>query len=146
MSDNVQRTQHPVDPNLLEAIGAKSAWADAVTVGPFVWAAGQIGWDKRTGRFPDGIEAQTEQALENVKEVLERAGATMADVVSLRAYLVDQDDYHRYEPIYHRYFPEHPPARVSIVVASNIHDALIDFEVVAVKGSGASVAEADGRG
>lgn len=123
----------PVDPDLLTAIGAESAWSDAVCVGPFVWAAGQIGWDKKTGRLLDGIEAQAEQALKNLKDVLERAGATLADVVSIRAYLIDQDDYHRYEPIYQRYFPVEPPARVSVVVAQNIHDALIDFEVVAVK-------------
>jgi 2-iminobutanoate/2-iminopropanoate deaminase len=129
------RTHHPVASELLEAIGAHSAWSDAVCVGPFVWAAGQIGWDKATGVLADGIEKQAEQALENVKEVLQRAGATMADVVSLRAYLVDQEDYHRYEPIYQRYFPDKQPARVSIVVAENIHHALIDFEVVAVKSS-----------
>lgn len=127
------RTYIPVDPILLEAIDAESAWSDAVCVGPFVWVAGQIGWDKTTGEFAEGIEAQTEQALENVKAVLQRAEATLEDVVSLRAYLVDHDDYHRYEPIFKRYFPQDPPVRVSIVVAQNIHDALIDFEVVAVK-------------
>jgi 2-iminobutanoate/2-iminopropanoate deaminase len=123
----------PVNSELLEAIDARSAWSDAVSVGPFVFAAGQIGWDKRTGKMAEGIEAQAAQALENIKDVLERAGATMADVVSLRSYLVDEDDYHRYEPIYQRYFPQNPPARVSIVVARNIHGALVDFEVVAVK-------------
>jgi 2-iminobutanoate/2-iminopropanoate deaminase len=128
-----ERTHVPVDPSLLAAIGAKSAWSDAICVGPLVWLTGQLGWDKRTGRLAEGIEAQTEQALVNVKEVLERAGATMADVVSVRAYLVDHDDYHRYEAVYRRFFPEHPPVRVSVVVAENIHHALIDFEVVAVK-------------
>jgi len=127
------RTHHPVASDLLEAIGAESAWSDAISLDRLVWAAGQIGWDKRTGKLAEGIEAQTEQALENVKATLERAGATLADVVSVRAYLVNHDDYHRYEPIYQRYFPEDPPTRVSIVVADNIHHALIDFEVVAVK-------------
>jgi hypothetical protein len=46
---------------------------------------------------------------------------------------VSHDDYHRYEPIYQRYFAEDPPVRVSIVVAENIHHALIDFEVMAVR-------------
>jgi 2-iminobutanoate/2-iminopropanoate deaminase len=133
---DLPRTIVPAPPELLQAIGAQSAWSDAVCVGPFVWLAGQLGWDKRTGRLGEGIEAQAELALENVKTTLERAGATLRDVVSLRAYLVDHDDYHRYEPIYQRYFPVDPPVRVSIVVAENIHHALVDFEVVAVKRAG----------
>jgi 2-iminobutanoate/2-iminopropanoate deaminase len=128
-----ERTHIPVDPILLAAIGAESAWSDAICVGPLVWLTGQLGWDKATGELASGIEAQTEQALANVRDVLERAGTTMADVVSVRVYLVDHDDYHRYESVYQRFFPENPPVRVSVVVAENIHHALIDFEVVAVK-------------
>lgn len=130
-----ERTHVPVDRILLDAIGAKSSWSDAICIGPIVWLTGQLGWDKQTGEFADGIEAQTDQALTNVKDVLERAGATMQDVVSVRVYLVDHDDYHRYEAVYQRFFPENPPVRVSIVVAENIHHALIDFEVMAVKRS-----------
>jgi 2-iminobutanoate/2-iminopropanoate deaminase len=126
------RTHYPVDTALLEAIDARSAWSDAIRVGPFVWVTGQLGWDKTTGVFADGIEAQAEQALANVKDVLARAGASLRDVVSVRTYLVNHDDYHRYEPVFRRYFPEDPPTRVSIVVAENIHGALIDFEVMAV--------------
>jgi 2-iminobutanoate/2-iminopropanoate deaminase len=127
------RTVLPAPPELLSAIGAESSWSDAVCVGPFIWLAGQLGWDKATGEFADGIEAQAELALENVKSALGRVGATLRDVVSLRTYLVSHDDYHRYEPVYQRYFPQDPPVRVSIVVAENIHHALIDFEVMAVR-------------
>lgn len=125
-----------VDPTLLAAIDARSSWSDAVVAGRFVWLSGQIGWDKSSGKLAEGIVAQAEQALENIKDVLNKAGATMADVVSLRAYLVDEDDYHRYEPVYQRYFAKNPPTRVSIVVARNIHGALVDFEVVAIKSGG----------
>ena len=129
MSDDRQFV--PVNEELLEAIGAESAWSDAVRAGPLVFVAGQLGWDKTTGVFREGVEAQAEQAFENVCDVLGRAGASLEDVVSIRVYLTDSDHYHRYEPIYQRYFPRNPPARVSIVV-ENIHDALIDVEVVAV--------------
>jgi 2-iminobutanoate/2-iminopropanoate deaminase len=130
-----ERTFVPVGCTLLEAIGAESSWSDAICIGPMVWLTGQLGWDKQTGVFADGIEAQTEQALTNVRDVLERAGATLQDVVSVRVYLVEHDDYHRYEAVYEKFFPENPPVRVSIVVAENIHHALIDFEVMAVKRS-----------
>jgi hypothetical protein len=45
-------------------------------------------------------------------------------------------DYHRYERVYQRYFPEKQPVRVSTVVKQNIHHALIDFKVMAVKAYG----------
>ena len=129
----MERTFVPVESQLFEAIESRSRWNDAVVVGDFVFCTGQIGWDKQTGEFVDGIEAQTERALENLKEVLERAGASLEEVVSMRVYITEHDDYHRYEPVYHRYFPKDQPARVTIVVADNIHHALIDFEALAVK-------------
>lgn len=132
-----ERKTLTVPAELLTAIDAESEWSDAVEVGPFIFASGQLGWDKSTGLFAEGIEAQAELALENVHGLLERAGATLADVVHVRTYLVDEDDYHRYEPVFQRYFPVNPPARVSIVVAKNIHDALINFEIVAVRAGAA---------
>jgi len=51
--------------------------------------AGQVGWDK-DGNLPgQDLAAQTRQALANIKAVLEAAGATPADVVRLRTYVVD---------------------------------------------------------
>ena len=121
-----------VDPALLSAIGSESEWSDAVVVGDLVFITGQLGWDKQTGEFAEGIENQTELALENLKLVLERAGASLQDVVQTRIYLTQHDDYHKYEPIYHRYFPPAGPARVTVVVADLIHHALFDIEAVAV--------------
>ncbi|MBV9337071.1 MAG: hypothetical protein JO243_14395 [Solirubrobacterales bacterium] len=74
----------PVDPESLEAIGARSSWSDAVCIGPFVWVTGQLGSNKCTGGLAEGIEAQAGLALENVKDVPKHAGATMADAVSVR--------------------------------------------------------------
>lgn len=127
----------PVDPSLLQAIDARSSWSDVVGVGNTLWVTGQLGWDRHTGEFREGIEAQTEQALENLKQALERAGSSLRDVVSVHVYLTEQGHYHAYEPVYQRYFPENPPARVSLVVAELIHHALIDIEAIAVRRSGA---------
>lgn len=132
MSD---RTQIPVNADLIQAIEAESRWSDAVVVGDLVFVTGQLGWDKQTGEFVEGIEAQAELALENLKAVLESAGAALDDVVQTRIYLVNHDDYHRYESIYARYFVDTQPARVTVVVAELIHHALFDIEAIAVKRS-----------
>lgn len=126
------RTFVPVDEQLFQAIGAQSRWSDVVRAGDTLWVTGQLGWDRRTGELAEGLEAQAERALENLKDALERAGASLEDVVQTRIYLTDHDHYGRYEPIYNRFFPANQPARVSIVVAELIHHALFDIEAVAV--------------
>ena len=128
----MERVFVPVEEELFRAIGSKSRWNDVVRVGNTLWVTGQLGWDKTTGVLGKTLEEQAELALENLKVALERAGAKLSDVVLTRVYLVDHDHYHRYEPIYARYFPDRQPARVSVVVAELIHHALFDIEAVAV--------------
>lgn len=128
----MERVYVPVEDALFKAIGSKSRWNDVVKAGNTLWVTGQLGWDKTTGALADTLEEQAELALENLKNALERAGASLSDVVLTRVYLVDHDHYHRYEPIYARYFPARQPARVTVVVAELIHHALIDIEAVAV--------------
>ncbi|MDE0121909.1 MAG: RidA family protein [bacterium] len=132
----MERVFVPVEEELFRAIGSKSRWNDVVRAGNTLWVTGQLGWDKTTGVLGETLEEQAELALENLKVALERAGAKMSDVVLTRVYLVDHDHYHRYEPIYARYFPDRQPARVSVVVAELIHHALIDIEAVAVVDDG----------
>lgn len=128
----MKRVYVPVQDSLFDAIGSKSRWNDVVRAGNTLWVTGQLGWDKTTGVFADTFEGQVELALENLQEALGRAGAALSDVVLTRVYLVSHDHYHRYEPIYERFFPDHQPARVSVVVAELIHHALFDIEAVAV--------------
>jgi enamine deaminase RidA (YjgF/YER057c/UK114 family) len=53
--------------------------------------AGQVGWDKNLGLAAGDLAAQTRQALANLKAVLAEVGASPADVVRLRTYVVDHD-------------------------------------------------------
>jgi 2-iminobutanoate/2-iminopropanoate deaminase len=124
----------PVPEELLESIDGKPTWSDVVRVGQHVYATGQVGWDKTTGRMVDGgIEAQTRQAMHNLQDALARVHASLSDVVIVRVYLVHKDDHDRYDPVYHEYFPNNPPARVTVVVADLIDDGcLIDIEAEAV--------------
>lgn len=128
----MNRVYTPVEESLFQAIGSKSRWNDVVRAGNTLWVTGQLGWDRTTGVFAETFEGQVELALGNLQNALERAGAALSDVVLTRVYLIDHDHYHRYEPIYQRYFPDRQPARVSVVVAELIHHALFDIEAVAV--------------
>ena len=125
----------PVPKSLVDAIGSTDSWSDAVVANGFVWVTGQIGWDKATGDIVKGIDAQTELALKNLKDVLEGAGSDLSKIVRTTVYITNHDDYEAYDEVYKRYFPgDHPPARITTVVADNIDHVLIDIEAIAVTG------------
>ena len=63
------------------------------------------------GAIPEGIEAQTEQALTNLAGVLEAAGASMDDVVKTTIFYTDVEDFGRLNEVYARHMPDPPPAR-----------------------------------
>jgi 2-iminobutanoate/2-iminopropanoate deaminase len=100
--------------------------------GNLVFTSGQLGWDDDR-RFPDGIEAQTRQALENLRRALAIEGATLQDLVTVNVYLADLDMFARYNEVYRDVIPVDPPARTSVGVALG-GGALIEISGVAVLG------------
>jgi enamine deaminase RidA (YjgF/YER057c/UK114 family) len=78
-----------------------------------------------------GIEAETRQTLENLKQALEAAGSSLRDVVKVNTFLRDVDrDFLAYNRIYLEYFPTEPPARTS-VGAKIYGNILIEIECIA---------------
>lgn len=63
------------------APGAIGPYSQAIDTGSFVYASGQIPINPATGEIPEGITAQTEQAIANVKGILAEAGLTLDNVV-----------------------------------------------------------------
>ncbi len=109
-----------------------------VASGHFVFTSGYVGFDPATGNPPDGIEAQTEQALENLKVVLEASGSSLEHAVKVNVYLANVDDYEAMNKVYRRYFPTNRPARATVgsqLVRTNL---LIEIEIVALVPEGAS--------
>ncbi len=113
-----------------KAIGPYSA---AVKVGAFVYTAGQIGIDPATGEVVSGgIEAETRQALTNLKHVLEAAGASLNDVVKTTVFLRDINDFARMNAVYAEFFTDQPPARSAIQAAALPKGVAVEIEAVAI--------------
>jgi 2-iminobutanoate/2-iminopropanoate deaminase len=91
------------------------------------------GIDPATGTIPDGIEAQTEQALRNLAAVLAGAGASMDDVVKTTIFYADVDDFARLNGVYARHMPDPPPARSAPANVRLPHGLLVSIEAVAVQ-------------
>jgi enamine deaminase RidA (YjgF/YER057c/UK114 family) len=85
-----------IDPVLPEGWRRPSGYSHALTVegGRDVYVAGQFAWDPQTGKCVEGgFVAQWDKALENVAAVVQAAGGTGEDIVTLRIYVLDIDDY-----------------------------------------------------
>lgn len=104
--------------------------------GHYVFTSGYVGFDPVTGSPPEGIEAQTVQALEHLKTVLAAAGSGLEHVVKATVYLARAEDYAAMNAIYKRYFPNERPARTTIVVQLVRPDLLIEIEMVALMPDG----------
>jgi 2-iminobutanoate/2-iminopropanoate deaminase len=119
----------------VEAADAPKAigpYSQAIVANGFVFAAGQIGTDPKTGLLAEGIEAQVEQTLKNIASVLKASGSSMENVVKATVFLADINDFAKMNEIYAKHFKAPFPARSTVQVARLPRDAKIEIEVIAV--------------
>jgi reactive intermediate/imine deaminase len=103
-------------------------------VGDTLYLAGALGRDPATTKIvPGGIEAETRQALINIREVLRAAGMDFTDVVSVTAFLTDFRDFERYNTVYREYFPKDPPARATVGAAALNQGGRVELQMTAVR-------------
>jgi 2-iminobutanoate/2-iminopropanoate deaminase len=85
----------------------------ATMSGRMLFVAGQTP-KAPTGQMPQDFRAQVVQCLENVKAIVEAAGATLADVVKVNAYLADLANFPVFNEVYATYFTAPHPARTTV--------------------------------
>jgi 2-iminobutanoate/2-iminopropanoate deaminase len=112
-----------------EALGP---YSQAIVAGGFVFCSGMAGIDPTTGAAPDGIEAQTDQALSNLSAVLAAAGASLDDLVKTTVFYSNVDDFPRLNDVYARRMPTPPPARSAPANVRLPHGLLVSIDAVAV--------------
>lgn len=116
------------------APAALGPYSHAVSVGELLFTSGQLGMDPATGKLAgENIEAQAEQALNNLEAVLAANSMTFANVVKTTIFLTDLGDFATVNGIYATRFPSDPPARSCVQVAALPAGAKIEMEVIATK-------------
>ncbi len=119
------------------APAALGPYSQAIVAGGLVFCSGMAGIDPSTGAAAEGIEAQTEQALQNLAAVLESAGASMADLVKVTIFYSDVEDFARLNEVYARHMPDPPPARSAPANVRLPRGLLISIDAIAVAPAGA---------
>ena len=116
------------------APGAIGPYSQAVQLGNLVFTSGQVPLDPATGQIvAGGVEAQTTQALANVKAVLEAAGSSLEKVVKTTVFIKDMNDFPLVNKVYATFFPAEPPARSCVEVARLPKDVLVEVEAIAYR-------------
>jgi 2-iminobutanoate/2-iminopropanoate deaminase len=123
MNRNAVSTDH--------APAALGPYSQAIVAGGFVFCSGTAGIDPETGSIPEGIEAQTDQALQNVAAILNAAGASMTDLVKTTIFYSDVSDFATLNEVYARHMPDPPPARSAPANVQLPHGLLVSIEAIA---------------
>ena len=115
--------------------GAPLPFSAAVRVGRLLYLSGQIGTDSTGHLVSGGISAETHQALENIRAVLEHNGSSLDRVVKCTAMLADIHDWGAMNQIYVTYFRHHLPARSAFATSGLVFGARIELECMATAGA-----------
>jgi 2-iminobutanoate/2-iminopropanoate deaminase len=114
------------------APGAIGPYSQAIKKGKLIFVSGQLPVNPQTGEIPEDIKEQTKLSLNNVKEILEEAGASLDDVVKTTVFLKDLSNFSEVNEIYGEFFTENYPARCCVEVARLPKDAGVEIEVIAI--------------
>lgn len=108
------------------------AYSNAIKCGNIIFVSGQFPVNPETGIVPKTIQEQTKQVIDNVRNILADAGATLDDVVKTTVYLQEAYLFSQMNDVYAQEFSEPYPARTSIAVKEMAKGALVSLDVIAV--------------
>jgi len=122
---NPENIARPIKPTYSHGVKVKA--------GTFLFLAGQVAFDKDGNIVGKGdAAAQTRQLLENMRSVLEEAGATFNNIVNVKVYLKDLKDFEAVHKVRLEYFSKEPPSSTLVEVKSLVHpELLVEIDAVA---------------
>ncbi|NCB04178.1 MAG: RidA family protein [Clostridia bacterium] len=120
--------------NTAKAPGAIGPYSQAVEIEALVYTSGQLGICPESGALAEGVQAQTKQALENVKTILAEAGLGMNDIIKTLVFIADMNDFAAVNEVYAQYIcGDVLPARSCVEVSKLPKGGLVEIEVIAKK-------------
>jgi len=114
------------------APAALGPYSQAIEQDGWIFCSGQIGLDAGSGQLVEGgIEAETRRVMENLREVLDAAGAGLRDVVKTTIFLSDLKDFEVVNRVYSEHFEQPYPARSTVQAAALPRGARVEIEAIA---------------
>lgn len=116
------------------APAAVGPYSQATKTGNMLFVSGQLGIIPGEGKLAEGFKAQTNQALSNLKAILEEGGSSLDQVLAVDVFVTDMGRFADLNAIYSEYFSTHKPARAAIEVAGLPLGGLVEFKCIALVG------------
>ena len=114
---------------------ALGPYSQAIRANGMIYCSGQIPINPATGAIEaQTIEEQTTQAITNLKNVLEKAGSSLAKVVKTTVFIKNMNDFAALNKVYAELFGDTKPARSCVEVARLPKDVLVEIECIAEAG------------
>ena len=114
-----------------KAPAAIGPYSQAIVYGDIVFTSGQIAINPVNGNIEaEGIEAQAEQVMQNLGEVLKAAGSDFTKAIKTTCFLADMNDFAAFNAVYGKYFTT-KPARSCVAVKTLPKNVLVEVEVIA---------------
>ncbi|QSH42099.1 Rid family detoxifying hydrolase [Lentisphaerota bacterium ZTH] len=118
----------PINSEKLPVLGGP--FVPAIKENGMIFTSGQLGLDTE-GTMAEGVDGQSRQVLENLKNLLEAGGSSLNKVVKTTCFLADIKDYAEFNAVYAEYFGDHKPARSCFQVGALPLGALVEIECIA---------------
>ncbi|WP_322058371.1 RidA family protein [Paraburkholderia sp. J63] len=129
-----------INPSQTQELYDRLHFSAATRVGDMIWVSGQVGFDRATNTPGEGMESQARLAFENLKYVLEAAGASMADIVEIMTFHLDMRgaDIQEFVKVKDEYLPNRYPSWTGVGVTQLARpEYLVEIRAIAVAGCGA---------
>jgi 2-iminobutanoate/2-iminopropanoate deaminase len=109
-------------------------YSQALKKNNIIYISGQLPIDPKTSELVKGdIKEQVIQVLENIKSIVEEAGATLNDIIKTTIFLKDLSNFNEVNEVYGRYFQKNYPARSCVEVSRLPKDAMVEIETIIIK-------------
>ena len=109
----------------------KAGYARAAVVDDWVFVSGTTGFDPDTKEYPEGVEAQCENAFRNIERALKEAGASLADIVRVLIFVANDGDFAKVMPIIRKHCYPARPANTTVYAKLVAPHMLVEIEVTA---------------
>ena len=103
----------------------------ATRFGDLVFVAGQTGRHPVTGEIGKDVREQTPYAIERIKIILQTAGTSLDNVLTVLTHLTQREDLAAYNEEYAKFFPTNKPARTTVEAMLNFPELLVEITVTA---------------
>ncbi|UCG68094.1 MAG: RidA family protein [Thermoplasmata archaeon] len=116
-----------------ESAGAAAGpYSQAVIKDDLIFISGQVAMDPKTNKLISGnLEQEVEQALANLRVILEEIGSSLEKVLKITVFLTDINEFSRFNAVYKKYFDSNQPARSCVEVAHLPLGAKVEIEAIA---------------